>query len=515
MQRLPIGIDDFRELREGGYAYVDKTRLIYELIHTAKFIFLSRPRRFGKSLLTTTLRELFLGNAALFEGLWIADQIEWTPYSVILLNFNDLDYRTKSLADALAEEMDKQARLHGMTLDSAEYKGKFLGLIERLAERSKVVLLVDGYDKPITDLLENSEKVAEHIDTLKNFYAVLKSTESPHIHFGLLTGVSKYGKLSIFSDLNNLLDVTTDRDFATLLGYTQRELEDTFGDYISDLAVAYKAERETILRQVEYWYNGYSWDGAQRVYVPFSTLVFLQQQNFENHWFSTATPTFLIKLLRASRIPAHRLEATGGGAELLNSADVNNISILSLLFQTGYLTIKSVQHSLSGTRYQLGYPNYEVRQSFQKYLLADYLGTQISQVSGVILYDLENALVNQDVEEFVAVLQTVFASIPHYLFLPYEAYYHSLVYLLLSLLGFRIDAERPTNLGRIDAVLELEELVYILEFKLTTAEAALKQIHEKQYAQPYLGRGKTIILIGIAFDTESRNIADWETETNF
>ncbi|MEZ4713556.1 MAG: AAA family ATPase [Caldilineaceae bacterium] len=173
MQRLPIGIDDFRELREGGYAYVDKTRLIYELIHTAKFIFLSRPRRFGKSLLTTTLRELFLGNAALFEGLWIADQIEWTPYSVILLNFNDLDYRTKSLADALAEEMDKQARLHGMTLDSAEYKGKFLGLIERLAERSKVVLLVDEYDKPITDLLENSEKVAEHIDTLKNFYAVL------------------------------------------------------------------------------------------------------------------------------------------------------------------------------------------------------------------------------------------------------------------------------------------------------------------------------------------------------
>ncbi len=512
MRKLPIGIDDFAELREGGYIYVDKTEQIYDLINTAKFIFLSRPRRFGKSVLTTTLRELFLGNQALFQGLWIADKIEWQPRPVILLNFNDLNYRTRSLAVALTEQMDKLAAGYGLTLKATEYKGKFLELIERLAEQAKVVLLVDEYDKPITDVLEDREQVAEHVETLKNFYAVLKSTEATHIHFGLLTGVSKYGKLSIFSDLNNLLDITTDRHFATLLGYTQAEVETYFADYLEQMLLTYQVTQAELLPQIAFWYDGYSWDGERRVYVPFSTLVFLQQKTFENHWFSTATPTFLIKLLRKRRIPAHRLEATGGGSELLNSADVNNISVLSLLFQTGYLTIKQVQQRLSGVRYRLGYPNYEVRQSFQKYLLADYLETQIDQVSGVILYDLENALRQQDVAAFIKVLQAVFARIPHQLFLAYEAYYHSVVYLVLSLVGFQIVAERSTNLGRIDAVLELDELVYILEFKLTTATIALQQIRDKQYAQSYQDSGKTIILVGIAFDSEQRNIADWESE---
>jgi len=377
MQKLPIGIDDFRELREGNYIYVDKTRQAYELINTAKFIFLSRPRRFGKSLLTTTLRELFLGNRELFAGLWIEDKVDWQARPVISINFNDLDYRTQSLDIALTEQMDKQAQAHGLTLLATEYKGKFQELIERLAVEDKVVLLIDEYDKPITDLLEDRKKVEEHVGTLKNFYSVLKSTEATHIHFGLLTGVSKYGKLSIFSDLNNPLDITTDRAFATILGYTQQELEDTFTDYIDRLVDTYAVDRTTLLEQIAYWYDGYSWDGTERIYVPFSTLVFLQQQTFENHWFSTATPSFLIKLLRESRIPAYRLEAIGGDSKLLNSADVNKISILSLLFQTGYLTIKNVQRSLRGVYYQLGYPNYEVRQSFQTHLLADYLDSQI------------------------------------------------------------------------------------------------------------------------------------------
>ncbi len=525
MQQLPVGEQEFVQLRQRNDLYVDKTQLIHELMRAGRFLFLARPRRFGKSLLITTLEEIYRGNRSLFQGLWIEDKIDWQPHPVIVINFNGMDYREKSLADALAQYMDKVAAQYGLSLLGQHYKEKFQELIVRLAALGagddqgqgtgsyRVVLLIDEYDKPITDLLENEQKMQDHITVLKNFYSVLKAPEAVHLHFTFLTGVSKYGKISIFSDLNNLLDLTLDPRFATLLGYTQAELESYFGEYIDRLALRYKVDRAAMLEQIRLWYDGYSWDGIQRVYVPFSTLVFFTQQRFANHWFSTATPSFLVKLLRQKQIPAYTLEAITADETLLDSADPNELNVYSLLFQTGYLTIKESHLSLQGEEYRLGYPNREVTEAFQQQLLDDYLDISTAQLRVAFLTGMEKALRALDLKTFIALLQSIFAGIPYTLFLEEEAYYHSVVYLVLRLLNFQIDAEKLTNLGRLDAVLELPNVVYILEFKMSTSAIALQQIRDKGYADSYLGQGRPVILLGIAFDKTKRNIADWKEET--
>ncbi|MEM7531284.1 MAG: ATP-binding protein [Chloroflexota bacterium] len=519
MQTLPTGIQHFRRLRAKNALYVDKTELVHRLINTGDFVFLARPRRFGKSLLVTLLKELFEGHQTLFEGLWIEDKIDWRPRPVILINFNDIDYLEQSLSTALTEYMDKLAKGHGITLEEDDYKGKFQELIVTLSQQIEnqdigVVLLVDEYDKPITDFLGDQAKVQEHVRVLKNFYSVLKATESSHLHFTFLTGVSKYGKISIFSDLNNLIDITLAPQFSTLLGYTEGELTTYFGDHLADVASTMNIETEQLLAQIKRWYDGYSWDGQNRVYVPFSTLLFFQQKTFANHWFSTATPSFLVELLRQKVLPAYELENIGGGSALMDSADVEQLDIIPLLFHTGYLTVKaSHRSSLTGeTRYRLGYPNFEVANAFQRHLLADYLAKPLSQITGTSLDKLETALATQDIDGFISVLKLVFSQIPYKLFLDEEAYYHSVAYLTLKVMGFEIYAELLTNVGRIDAVLSTDDTVYIIEFKMTTAKAALKQIKDKQYAQPFMNQGKTIILLGIAFDKEKRNISDWKPE---
>ncbi len=512
MQKLPIGIQFFDSLREGNFLYVDKTEHIHRLINTGTFVFLSRPRRFGKSLLVSTLQHIFQGHKHLFQGLWIEDKIDWQPRPVLVINFNDLNYRSMSLEQALTEQMDLLAGQHGLNLNATDYKGKFQELIVRLSEEQKIVLLIDEYDRAITDLLEDEQKVAEHVIVLKNFYSVLKTTAANHLHWTFLTGVSKYGKLSLFSDLNNLLDITLDQRFAALVGYTQEELERSFPDRIDALAQRYAVSRAEILEAIRFWYKGFSWDGVQRLYVPFSTLVFFELQTFENHWFATGTPSFLIKLLRQNQVPAYELNEIYADNKLLDSADVNNISALSLLFQTGYLTIRERIPLLMGAQYRLGYPNHEVAQSFQQYLLADYLRRSVDLLYSTLTGRLQKALHRHSIEEFMLILNTVFASIPHTIHLPLEAYYHSLVYLLLNLLGFKVNAEEVIAQGRIDAVLELPERIYILEFKMSTAQAAIEQIKARGYDQPYRASGMPITLIGIAFDKETRAISDWKAE---
>lgn len=514
VRRLPISIQDFAELRREGYLYVDKTQQIYTLLNTSKLLFLARPRRFGKSLLVTTLYEIFRGNRALFEGLWIEDKLDWASYPVLLLNFNDIDYREQRLADALTAYIDQLAASYQLTLAAVHYKDKFRELLIRLSAEQKIVLLIDEYDKPITDLLENDLKAQEHTDTLKNLYSVLKSTEADCIHFALLTGVSKYGKLSVFSDLNNLLDITMDPRFVTLVGYTQAELEANFGDYLERLATTQGLDRAALLQRIRFWYDGFSWDGVNHLYVPYSTLILLEQQIFGNHWFATATPSFLLKLLRMQQVPAYELERVEVDTTFLDSADIDQPGIHSLLFQTGYLTVKAVHYSDFGEPiYTLSYPNYEVAQAFQRHLLADYLNLATGRISASILSRLQKSLQAQDMEAFIKVLKAVFAGIPNTLFLSQEAYYHSVVYLVLNLLGFTIDMEQLTNRGRIDAVLELPKVIYLIEFKLSTAAIALQQIRDRAYAQAYQQRGKPLVLLGIAFDPEQRNVVDWQTET--
>lgn len=369
MQKLPIGIQSFNVLREENYTYVDKTEQIYRLMNTGKFVFLARPRRFGKSLLTTTLREIYRGNKALFQGLWIEDKIDWLPSPVILINFNDLNYLDVELGVALTQYMDRLAAENGITLTALDYKTKFQELITSLSPSGKVTILIDEYDKAITDLLENEERVQESVATLKNFYSVLKSTAAEHLHFVFLTGVSKYGKISLFSDLNNLLDVTLDPRFTTLLGYTQAELEQYFPDHLDQIAQRYNKSRPDMLAMIAHWYNGFSWDGVNRVYVPFSTLVFLEQQIFANLWFSTATPSFLIKLIQQQLLTSYELDEMARNSTLLDSVDVNRVDVHSLLFQTGYLTVKSTWLGSTGQMYELGYPNFEVAKAFQQCLI--------------------------------------------------------------------------------------------------------------------------------------------------
>ncbi|MEM7129827.1 MAG: AAA family ATPase [Chloroflexota bacterium] len=517
MQRLPIGEQHFGLLRESNQIYIDKTKKIHELMNVGRFVFLARPRRFGKSLLTTTLQAIYQGKQELFNGLWIEDKIDWKPSPVILLNFNDINYLDRPLTVALEEYIDRLAERSDVTLRSSDYKSKFQEFIVKLSVEKRIVLIIDEYDKPITDFLGEDDKVKENIRTLKSFYSVLKSTDASHLHFTFITGVSKYGKISIFSDLNNLLDMTTDARFGTLLGITQQELETYFPDYLERLAKRFDVDHETLLKTIAHWYNGYSWDGVESVYVPFSTLVFLEKQTFENHWFSTGTPTFLIKLLRQNKFPAYKLEDVTADDTLLDQMEIDDVSIESLLFQTGYLTIKEVRSSLGYLRYKLGYPNYEVAQSFRKHLLADYLDVGAGSIGRQLLFDFEDALNALDMDAFIMLLKSMFSRIPNTLFLPQEAYYHSIVYLLLELLGFDIDPEKLTNIGRIDAVLETDETV-IMEFKMShvddedPADVALTQIQDKQYALPYATKDKRIIALGVVFDYESRNVVDWDVE---
>jgi hypothetical protein len=292
MQKLPIGIQDFRALREGGYLYIDKTELIYQLAKTGKYYFLSRPRRFGKSLLVSTLKALFSGEKDLFEGLWIEDKWDWEKKNpVIHLSFSQLDYKKDSLENALLAWLDKEAERHGLSLSGKTIKQKFTEFIPLLAEQGKVVFLVDEYDKPIIDFIESLEGVNENREVLRSLYSGIKDLD-PYFSFVFLTGVSKFSKVSIFSDLNNLGDITLDATFNALCGYTQQELEASFSDHFQAISKKMEVSVTDLLEKVREWYNGYNWTGEDRLYNPFSILNFVRKGQFQNFWFSTGTPTF-------------------------------------------------------------------------------------------------------------------------------------------------------------------------------------------------------------------------------
>ena len=340
MKKLPIGLQDFARLREEDYLYVDKTELLYQLATGGVYYFLSRPRRFGKSLLVSTLAELFQGNQALFEGLWIHDRWDWSKtYPVLDFRFNKSSYKISGLETFLYEELADRAKTYGIILEKSSYPAQLEELIIGLSrQHGQVVVLIDEYDKPILDYLHDVEQAKAHREVLKNFYSVLKPLD-PHLRFVLLTGVSKFSRVSIFSELNNLLDLTIYSDYATLLGYTQEELEHYFAERIDQLAPQFGG-RADLLNQIKQWYNGYSWDAKHFVYNPFSILNFFAKKSFENFWFETGTPTFLIKLLNRER--QYDLEDVQARPLVFSSFELERIQPLALLFQTGYVTIKAV-----------------------------------------------------------------------------------------------------------------------------------------------------------------------------
>ena len=516
LKPLPISIQHFEKLRKNGCVYVDKTQLIYNLATQGSTYFLSRPRRFGKSLLISTFDALFSGKKELFDGLWI-DQSdwEWKTHPIIRLDMSnmvldDLDGHVISIRNRFRDI----AAFYGVSLDIVQHpKMVFADLITALSSINPVVVLIDEYDKPIIDHISDPEKAIQFRDLMKGFYGCLKDLGS-HIRFLFLTGVSKFSKVSIFSELNHLSDLTMNPFYSTLLGYTQDELESSFSDWIDLSAGSQSLSRENLLGRMKQWYKGYRFSKKDTlVYNPFSTLRFFEEQQFSNFWFESGTPTFLPKLMKSQGYDGGSIEAEGVDEAGFSTYEITNLRIPALLFQTGYTTIKD--YNPDTNLFTLGFPNSEVESSFIKYLAETYTSRSAGDIPQLGLL-MKKALSEADFPRLEEIIQSFFASIPYHLHeKASEAYYHTIFYIVFKMMGAKIQAEELTNLGRIDAVLEFPDKLYVMEFKLDeSADAALAQIKKKQYGQKFRvsSPGKTLYLLGLAFSRQKRNLSEWKVE---
>lgn len=500
MKNLPIGVQNIKNIMEGNYVYVDKTEYIYKLM-TNKYYFLSRPRRFGKSLLISTMKAIFSGNKELFKDCWIYDKIKWEKHPVIHIDFSSITHYVdiNDFQDNIIGLLADIGKEYNVELTKDRPKERLIELTEKLNKKyGKVVILVDEYDKPIVDYVDNIEKANENKEFLGSFYETIKSLDG-YLKFVFITGVTKFTKVSIFSKLNNLIDITIDTEFNDICGYTQNELEYYFSEYIEDLYKSKKKSRDDLLKKIKYWYNGYNWSGENTLYNPFGILSFFRSKIFKNYWFQTATPTFLIKLIIEKKVPVEKFEVYKTGETLFESYDMENIHPGALLFQTGYLTIKKIK----GRIYLLGYPNFEVKESFLTHILAAYNGIQAPDIQPLYL-EMVDYLKQEDIKNFQKSLISIFAGIPSFIQLEHEYYYHSLSYMVMALLGAKVNLEDNTDKGRIDGVIEFEKLIYIIEFKLDKATDALKQIEDKKYYEKFLNTGKKIILLGVGGFREKR-----------
>ncbi len=507
-RRLPIGIQTFRLIREEGCYYVDKTAHIQRLVDAGRHYFLSRPRRFGKSLLLDTIKELFEGGEELFRGLAVHDRWDWSvQHPVLRLDFGRGSFDEPGLAakEALAQ-LDAIERRTGVEGRYDTAPARFGHLIESLRERSgrRVAVLVDEYDKPILDALGTPEVARANRSFLRGLYSVIKSCDA-HIKFTLLTGVSKFAKVSIFSGLNNLTDITLDPRYSTVCGYTEQDLDEVFAPELPGL------DRDEIRR----WYNGYSWLGAEKVYNPFDILLLFDSRRFKAHWFETGSPKFLIDTLLRRGVPTPDLEGMVGTEALLSAFDIDEMSVEALLFQTGYLTITGEDAENGLSQYRLGYPNREVRQSLNERLLVALLPDAARRLAQKT--SLRRLLADNDFAGLEALLRAVFAGVPHQWHTrnnirDYEGYYASVVYSYFASQGLDLVAEESASGGRADMVVRSESGVYVFEFKSVERASgrALAQIKEKGYADKYRRLGRPVHLVGVEFSREDRNIAAFE-----
>ena len=508
MKKLPIGIQTFSEIREDNYIYIDKTKHIYDLIESGKYYFLSRPRRFGKSLFISTLQAVFEGRQELFEGLYIRDKWDWQrKYPVIKISFAGV---ARNLADMKQDVTDilrsNRKRLNITCEDDDNIGGCFRDLIEKSYEKyqEKVVILVDEYDKLILDNLDQMEIAKEAREILKDLYTTIKDCDE-FIKFAFLTGVSKFAKVSIFSGLNNLKDITLDKRYGTICGYTDNDLRTTFKEHLVSVD----------MNRVQQWYNGYNFLG-EYVYNPFDILLFIDNDfRFDNYWFATGTPSFLIKLIKDNDYFIPQLSNLKVSNALIDSFDIEKIKLEPVLFQTGYLTIKEVKElAFGGYEYYLSIPNREVAISFHD-IIIQYLTdeTQFTGTKSTLYETLQTA----DLTRFRDTLKSLFASIPYNNYVnntisSYEGYFASVIYVYLAGLGLEIIGEDVTNRGRIDLTVKLDDNIYIIEFKVDGKDKGIKQIKEKNYQQKYIGKGKNIYLIGIDFSSKEKNLSGFVYE---
>ncbi len=509
-KKLPIGIQTFREIREEGYYYVDKTGFAISLIDQGKYYFLSRPRRFGKSLFLDTLKELFEGNEQLYQGLFIHDQWNWSvTYPVIRISFGEGVVKSgDELKERIAELLRHHQERLGVVCEAASNAGCFLELIRKCHQKfgQRVVILVDEYDKPILDNIESSDRALEIREKLKDIYSVIKGADA-HVKFAFLTGVSKFSKVSLFSGLNNLKDITLDQRYSAICGYTDSDLDNVFAP-----------ELEGVDRgEIREWYNGYNWLG-DAVYNPFDLLLLFDQHQFRPWWFETGTPTFLIKLLSQRQQFTPDLARIMAPESLLSTFDVGNIPVEALLFQTGYLTIDSARYLPGRLELTLRYPNKEVQSSLNDALLQAL--SQDPMVPAVNVSRLYDILMADDLFALRELFHSFFASIPHDWYRKnqlagYEGYYASIFYSYFAALGLEITVEDTTNRGRIDMTVRFNRRIYLFEFKvveMVPEGEALAQLKSRGYAEKYRRYGEPITLIGVEFSRESRNIVEFEVE---
>jgi hypothetical protein len=509
MKKLPLGIQTFSEIVD-GYIYVDKSDIAYDIICEYKYTFLSRPRRFGKSLFVDTLKNIFEANRELFVGLAIEDRYDWSvKYPVISINFAKarIENRSELDEDIIRTLKENQQRLGIECEEQNSVAGCFRELIIKANQKynQKVVILVDEYDKPILDNIDNKDIAKEIRNTLVNFYSVIKASDE-FLRFAFLTGVSKFAKTSLFSGLNNITDITLNPKYGNICGYSQNDIDTTFKEYLKDVD----------LIKLKEWYNGYSFL-KDKMYNPFDILQFISNNRvFKNYWFETGTPSFLVELIKKENYFLPQLANLKVGEELLNSFDIENIKLEVVLFQAGYLTINKVtEKRRGGLEYHLKLPNKEVKQSLYDYIIyylfnSDTLKSQISQD------DMYDALVDKDMKLFEKSLKSMFASIPYNNYTNnniqnYEGFYATVVYVYLQSLGLDIIGEDVTNKGRIDLTIKLKDTIYIIEFKIDDSNA-LKQIKDNGYADKYSCDGRDIYLVGIEFDTNNRNIVNLNCE---
>jgi len=514
IKKYPIGIQTFSEIVTEAYFYVDKTPWVHKLATEGKYYFLSRPRRFGKSLFLDTLREAFLGHKEYFQGLFLENNWDWSQnYPVLSLSWGAGIHKSPDELRVTFQHQIKDwlREYPELQLTSTTEREKLREIFSKLHEHTgkKVVILVDEYDKPILDNITNVEIAQAMRDELKNLYSVIKDADA-HIKLAFITGVSKFSKVSLFSGLNNLKDISQSTGYGAICGYTQEELEDVFAPALVNVDLA----------EVKRWYNGYQFAETEGVYNPFDVLRYLDENRFSNYWFESATPTFLIEMMAEYQYAVPDMEMISAGPEILSSFDVEKLSLETLLYQTGYLTIDQVRRLPNGrTTYTLKYPNFEVKQSLTDYILTYLVDRMAVKVPNTDR--LWDALQTPNFEQFTEIFQSFFSSIPADWYRKnhlanYEGYYASIFYCYFSALGLDTRPEEPTNHGRLDMSVLMDHAIFVFEFKVVDLiedpSPALQQIKNKNYHEKYMSAGKPVYLVGVEFNAEERNVVrvEWE-----
>ena len=521
MKNLPIGIQTIQEIITDGYIYVDKTQFALELIKKGKHYFLSRPRRFGKSLFVSTLKEIFKGNKALFEGYHIAQSnYDWKPYPVLVLNFGDIANETpKELKADLSDELTTMGEEQDIKVVKPSLASQLKALIKALAKNGRVVVLIDEYDKPLIDNLHNPKVAEGNRKLLQSFFGVLKNLDE-YIKFTFITGISKFSKVSLFSGANHLKDISMDTRYAAMMGYTQKELIECFDEHIQDIAQERNQQgepsrEEEVLAEIKDWYNGYRFSKAETyVYNPFSTLNYLDEKKPESYWFATATPTFLVEELKKRPQEITVLsQMLATQKDLSDISKITRITLPALLFQTGYLTIQDYDVKLKA--YQLDFPNKEVREALFGAMLEELADGEVKFLEVSSMADkLQASLNDLEMDTFIDIIKTHFARIAYHTYQhAKEGLYQAIFMICLELSGIHTQGEIATNKGRIDVLCQLSNMFYIFELKVDhKANKAMEQILDQEYSQICRHQGKQIVVMGISFSSKKRNIDSWQGE---